>query len=249
MRRALLIALAGVLAFVGFVQIGPPDPSTPDFGTVDIVDPDGATESPSAWYCPWVSAGDVQDTDVMVASQPSVDLDVTLLHPIANEEPGTGSYGIVGPGATVVSTGSVLRLGDSPAVLEISDGPAAAAAIQYSDAFIEGDRCVVSVPKVWYLTGGSTREGTITELILFNPFADNATVTVTAYSEFDLDLVQELQNYDVAGRSWATIDMEPYLDLRDTLVFTVEATAGLVIPSLTRIDDRGEAAWPGTAPS
>lgn len=249
MRRLLLLGLAALLGVVAFVQVGPPDPAAPDFGTVDVVDPDGATASPSAWYCPWVTAGDVQDTDIMVATQPDVTIDATLLHPIANEEPGTGSFEVIGPGATVISTGSILRLGESPAVVEISNGPAAAAAIQYSDAFITGDRCVVSVPKVWYLTGGSTREGTITELFLFNPFADNATVTVTAYSEFDLDLIQELQNYDVAGRSWASIDLSPFVDFRDNLVMTVESLSGLVIPSLTRIDDRGEAAWPGTAPS
>ena len=54
--------------------------------------------------------------------------------------------------------------------------------MQYADNFLSADQCVVSVPKIWYLPGGSTRTGTITELRLFNPFADTAEVTATAMS-------------------------------------------------------------------
>jgi hypothetical protein len=107
----------------------------------------------------------------------------------------------------------------------------------------------VSVPKIWYLTGGSTKTGTFTEIRLFNPFADNAEVSITAYSEFNQDLIADLEGIDVAGRSWTTIDLEPYLPFRDELAFTIETSAGLVIPSLIRSDDRGVATWPGTAPS
>jgi hypothetical protein len=145
--------------------------------------------------------------------------------------------------------GSIARRGESPAIVEISDGPAAVAALELSDSFISGDRCTVSVPKTWYLTGGSTKTGTFTELRLFNPFADNAEISITAYSEFNLDLVADLSSIDVAGRGWTTIDMEPYLPFRDDLVFTIETSAGLVIPSLVRTDERGEAMIPGSGPS
>ena len=90
----------------------------------------------------------------------------------------------------------------------LSDGPATVASMQYADNFVTADQCLVSVPKIWYLTGGSTKTGTFTRLRLFNPFADNAEVTITAYSEFNLDLVAELEGFDVAGRSWTTIDFE-----------------------------------------
>lgn len=108
---------------------------------------------------------------------------------------------------------------------------------------------MVSVPKIWYLPGGSTRTGTITELRLFNPFADTAEVTITAYSEFGIDLVADLDGLDVAGRSWTTIDLAPFLPFRDDLVFTVSTDQGLVIPALVRSDDRGQGMWPGTGPA
>jgi hypothetical protein len=249
MRRAILLLLAGFAAFIGVVQVAPPLPAVPDFGIADIVEPDGASASPSVWYCPWVEAGDVVDTDVMVATDVNVDVKLTLLDPLTNEEPAVTEYSIIGPGAAGVDTGLILRRGESPALVEISDGPAAAATLQWGDALLSGDRCIVSVPKVWYLTGGSTKTGTFTELRLFNPFADSAEVTITAYSEFGVDLVADLDGLDVAGRSWVTIDMERFLPFRDELAFTVSTTKGLVIPALVRTDDRGEGMWPGSAPS
>lgn len=249
MRRTILILLAGSVAVIGLLQVGPPPPVTPDFGATDVIEPDGAVASPSVWYCPWVEAGDVVDSDVLVATDVSVDVNLTLLDPLTNEAPTVTGYSIVGPGAAGVSTGDILRRGESPAIVEISDGPAAAASLEWGDSLLSGDRCIVSVPKVWYLTGGTTKTGSFTELRLFNPFADSAEVTITAYSEFGVDVVADLDGLDVAGRSWTTIDMEPFLPFRDELAFTVTSTKGLVIPALVRTDDRGEGMWPGTPPS
>jgi hypothetical protein len=250
MRRILLLALAGCLGIIGLIQVDTPPSEPPVWGAIDVTDPgSGASASPSAWYCPWIEAGDIVDSDVIVATVPDVDVGVTLLHPISNEVPGTVETNIVGPGAAAIATGDVLRVGESPGIVEISNGPAAAVTMQYSDGFVSADDCVASVPKVWYLAGGSTKTGTITRLRLFNPFADNAEVTVTAFSEFGLDLIPELDGFDVEGRSWTTIDIEPYLPFRDELAFTVTTNTGLVIPALIRSDDRGEGVWRGTAPS
>ena len=249
MRGALLLILAAFVGFVGLMQVAPVPESGPDFGDVDITDPEGAVASPSVWYCPWVEAGDVVDTNILISSEVTIDVDMTLLDPISNADPTEFTFNLFGPGGTRIDVGNIVRRGESPAVVEASDGPAAVASLQRADALVAGDRCTVSVPKVWYLTGGSTRTGTFTEIRLFNPFADNAEVSITAYSEFNLDLVAEFDDVDVAGRSWTTIDMEPFLPFRDELAFTIETSAGLVIPSLIRSDERGEAMWPGTAPS
>ena len=249
MKRALLLIAAVAIGIVGLIQVGPPPTEPPDFGGTDDTLPDGAVASPSVWYCPWVEAGDVVDSDIVFATEPNIDVDITLLDPLANADPSTASTSVVGPGAGVVSTGDILRVGESPAIVEISDGPAAASSVQFSDAFISADQCLVSAPKIWYLTGGSTRTGTLTQIRLFNPFADNAEVSITGYSEFNLDLVPDLQSIDVPGRSWTTVDFEQYLPFRDELSLTVTATQGIVIPAMIRIDDRGEAMWPGTAPA
>jgi hypothetical protein len=249
MRRLLPLLVASIFGIVGIVQVAPPAGPGPDFGDQDVSQDDGAVASPSAWYCPWVEAGDVVDTNIVVGSDATVDVAMTLLDPISNTEPTEFLFNMVGPAGSGTDVGTVTRRGESPATIEVSDGPAAVAALQRSDGFLAGDRCAVSVPKTWFLTGGSTKAGTFTTIRLFNPFADNADVTITAYSEFNLDLVAELESIDVGGRSWTTIDLEPFLDLRDELAFRVEATSGLVIPAIIRTDERGEAMWPGTTPS
>lgn len=249
MRKLLLLLVAGIVGVVGLVQVAAAPETTPEFGDVDITDPEGAVASPSVWYCPWVEAGDVIDTNVLISSEVTVDVDMTLLDPVTNAEPTEFNFNLFGPGGTKIDVGNIVRRGESPSVVEVSDGPAAVSSLQRADALMAGDRCTVSVPKVWYLTGGSTKTGTFTEIRLFNPFADNAEVSITAYSEFNLDLVAEFDDIDVAGRSWTTIDMEPFLPFRDELAFTIESSSGLVIPALIRSDERGEAMWPGVAPS
>lgn len=249
MRRLLLLVLAGVVGVIGLAQIGPVAGTAPEFGDIDVTEPEGAVASPSVWYCPWVEAGDVIDTNIHLATEVPIDVAMTVLDPISNAEPVVFTFNLFGPGGTRIDVGNIARRGESPVVIEVSDGPAAASSLQRADSLIAGDRCTVSVPKVWYLTGGSTKTGTFTEIRLFNPFADNAEVSITAYSEFNLDLVAEFNDIDVAGRSWTTIDMEPFLPFRDELAFTIETSSGLVIPALVRTDERGEAMWPGTAPS
>ncbi len=249
MRRWILLAGAAAIAFIGFVQVAPTSPSPPDFGSTDTTEPDEAGGRPSAWYCPWVEAGDVVDSTVVVSSDVDVEALLTLLDPVSNSEPALFPFDLIGPGGAGIDVGSIARRGESPAIVELTDGPAAVVALELSDSFVSGDRCTVSVPKTWYLTGGSTKTGTFTEIRLFNPFADNAEVSIAAYSEFNLDLVAELDSIDVAGRAWTTIDMEPFLPFRDQLVFTVETGAGLVIPALVRTDERGEAMIPGSGPS
>ncbi|MDJ0791043.1 MAG: DUF5719 family protein [Acidimicrobiia bacterium] len=249
MRRLLLLATAAAVGFVALLQTDAPEATVPEFSAAEDAVLEGAVASPSVWYCPWVEAGDVVDSDVILATEPDADVTVTLLDPLANAEPAEAEFGLIGPGATALSTGSVLRVGESPAIVELSNGPATVVSMSFTDGFVSADECVVSVPKIWYLTGGSTKTGTITRLRLFNPFADNAEVSITAYSEFGLDLVAELDGFDIAGRSWTTIDVGDYLEFRDELSFAITTNQGLVIPALVRSDDRGEGWWPGVAPA
>lgn len=249
MRRILLLVFASAIVVVGVNQIAPAPQQVPEFGGVEVAEPDGAVATRSTWYCPWVEAGDIQDTDILISTDVDVDVKFTLFDPLTNSDPTEAELSIVGPGAGVLDTGTVLRRGESPAVVEISDGPAAVASLAYSQATLAGDRCVVSVPKLWYLTGGTTRIGSFTEIRLFNPFAEGAEVTIIGYSEFGVDVVAELEAFDIAPRSWTTIDMARYLPLRDELVVTISMNKGTVIPVMVRTDDRGQAVWPGSAPS
>jgi len=249
MRRAILLLLAALAGVGGLLQVAPSGAPATNFDTREVGHFGGAAAVPTVWYCPWIEAGDVLDSAIAVASDSDAVVNMTLLDPLANAEPTEFSFDIVGPSATAIETGNLLRRGESPAIVEISNGPAAAISMQWADGQIAADRCIVSVPKDSYLTGGSTKTGSFTQLRLFNPFADNAEVAITAYSEFNLDLIPNLDTIDVAGRSWTTIDFEPFLPFRDELAFKISATKGLVIPILVRTDERGEATWNAMPPS
>jgi len=249
MRRAVLLVLAALAGVAGLVQVAAPPPPAPEFESAHTGESDAAAANATVWYCPWVEAGDVLDTTLSVASVSDAAVDVTLLDPVTNADPTELSLDLMGPGATDIDTGNLLRRGESPAIIEFSDGPASAISMQLADGLVSADRCVVSIPKKWFLTGGSTKTGTFTQIRLFNPFADNSVISITTRSEFDLDLSPDLDSIDVAGRSWTTIDLEPFFPFRDELVFEIVAEQGLIIPVLIRTDDRGEAMWTGTSAS
>lgn len=249
MRRIVLLVLAVAAVVAGVVQTGPEAAPAPEFELSQADQADGAEANPTVWYCPWIEAGDILDSAISLASDVDVAVNLTLLDPLANAKPSIFPFDLAARSATAIDTGVVLRKGESPAIVEISNGPAAVTSLQWADGLVSGDKCTVSVPNEWYLPGGSTKTGSFTQLRLFNPFADNAEVEITARSEFNLDLIPDLAQIDVAGRSWATIDFEPFLPFRDELSIKVVSTTGFVIPVMVRTDEHGEASWNGSSPS
>lgn len=252
MKRIVALVAAAALGFLAYTMVPPAEPAPPDFGTTLPPDPDGATGSPSVWYCPWVDSGALRDSTFDLAAALDVESIITLPSPIPNEEPDSTTEDIAGPGALSLDTASIIRRGESPGIVEFDDGPATASSVVWSDELVTGDRCVVSVPKVWHIGGGTTADGFTLNLRIFNPFPENAKITVTALSEFGVEPLPELTGLDVPGRSWITEDLTRTLQLLDQVSFTVTTEQGLVIPSLvlaaydeddTLID---EASWPGT---
>jgi len=249
MRRILLLLVAAAAVVAGILQVGPEADPTPDFELAQAEQVDEAEASPTVWYCPWIAASDILDNTISVATEADASVVMTLLDPLANAEPTVFPFDLLAESATRIDTGVLLRSGESPAIVEFSNGPAAAASLQFADGLVSADKCTVSAPVEWYLPGGSTKTGSFTQLRLFNPFADNAEVEITAHSEFNLDLIPDIAQIDVAGRSWTTIDFEPFLPFRDELAIKVTATTGLVIPVMVRTDEHGEATWNGSSPS
>lgn len=249
MKRILLVVLAAAAVVAGVIQVGPEADPAPEFELAQADQTDEAEASPTVWYCPWIAASEILDSTISVATEAEANIIMTLLNPLSNADPTEFSFDLLSESATGIDTGVLLRDGESPAIVEISNGPAAAASLQFADGLVSADKCTVSVPSEWYLPGGSTKTGTFTQLRLFNPFADNAEVEITAHSEFNLDLIPDLSQIDVAGRSWTTIDFGPYLPFRDELSIKVTSTTGLVIPVMVRTDEHGEATWNGSSPS
>ena len=248
MRRILAVIVVTAVGAVALTQTEPIDDRPPDFGAppAELI---GASGDASAWYCPWVVSGALRDSTFNLASAIDVNATITLPNPNPTEEPHISDLRLSGPGARSLDAGDIIRRGTSPGIVEFDDGPAVATAAMWSDEVITGDRCVASVPKEWQLVGGITAEGFTLELQLFNPFAENAKVTVEAITEFGRSPLAGFESFDVPGRSWVTEDLSRVIPFLDMVTLTVTSESGIVIPSLVLNSESDEASWPGTGQS
>ncbi len=245
MRRIAGLVIVAALGVGAAAQIAPDVPDVPDFAGLVAPEPSAIARS-SVWYCAWADSGDLRDTDYALASVPEVNALVSLPSPIPNEAPRETSRALAGPGSAVVDIEDIVRLGAAPGFVEFDDGPAAVAATITSDFSLAGDHCVRSVDKIWYLPGGTTREGRRLTLRLFNPFSELAKATVSGLSEFGLAPLTDLSPVDVPGRSWRDLELEPSVPFLDDLVLVVSTEQGSVIPALSLVVEGGdEATWPG----
>lgn len=244
MRRFLLLLAAAALTIGAAMLPPPPAPPEPDFSGEALIDDIAGAEG-SVWYCPWLSAGAVRDSYLMLASEPTVQVEVTLPSPIPNEEADRVAFTLSGPAAEPLEVASIVRRGDAPGFVEFNDGPAGVAGVVTSDAALAGDRCTASVPKLWHLPGGTTRPGHTTILRLFNPFPEPAKVSVTGASEFGEVGLIGLTSIDVGGRSWLDVSLNEIVPLLEDLSLTVSSEEGLVIPAIVVATALDEATWPG----
>ena len=249
MRRILAIIAAVTLGALAWIQVEPSAPNEPGLGFSVPIDPGGAIGDQSVWYCPWVESGAVRDSTYDIGAAVDVEASITLPNSNPTLEPDTLAFVLRGPDARSVDTAELARRGPTPGIVEFDDGPAAVSNTMWTDELLTGDRCVVSVPKVWHLVGGITAEGFTLELRLFNPFPEAAKVTVQAVSEFGSSPLAGFEGLDVPGRSWITEDLSRVIPFLDNVTLTVKADTGLVIPALVLNNETDEASWIGISQS
>ena len=245
MKRIPTIVALGVVAGVALLLPPPPDAPEPLAGVV--IDRPGI-ESPidaSIWYCPWAQASADRDSFMAVASVTPADAEFTFPVAIPGEPADTASTATLGPGASGIVLSDIAQRGDSPALIEFSDGPAAAAVTVIGDV-VTADQCVAQGPDEWFFVGGSTMTGETLTLRLFNPFPEVAKVTVTGFSEIGVEALGDLRSISVNPRSWRDIPFEELLRQRQTLVLSVRPEEGLVVPALSFGAGADEAWWVGT---
>ncbi len=249
MRRiATLVVLA--VATTGAALMAPPDaPVEPDFSAPISDVQFEVPASASVWHCPWVNVDTEQDAAFLLASAEEVDATISLPSPILNDEPDVATVQLVGPGSRVVDVGEIAVRGDTPGFVEFDGGPAVAAVAVWGDGMLTADRCVAAVPKIWHLPGGTTRDGQLLRLRLFNPFPDDVKVSIAGASEFGPEPLPEFNSVLVSGRSWVNVDLNPVVPLLDDLALIIAVSEGVVIPVMVLSGDlpgADQASWPGS---
>ena len=246
MKRIVTLAVIAACAVAAALLPRPAAAPEPLAGVV--IDRPGI-ESPidaSIWYCAWAQANAQRDSALAVASMTPAEAEFTFPVAIPGEPADTASAATLGPGAAIVALSNVAQRGDSPAFIEFSDGPAAAAVTVIGDV-VTADTCVAQGPDEWFFVGGSTMTGESLTLRLFNPFPEVAKVTVTGFSEIGVEALGSLRSISVNPRSWRDVPFEELLRQRQSLVLSVRSEEGLVVPAMSFRSGTDEAWWGGTA--
>lgn len=238
MRRSLVFVLVGVLAWAAWLAPAP-EPVVVD--TSVTTTSAGPAVASNFSNCAWAVADDSRDTLVSVVSL--IDVDVQLTFPVAGEVRETYPESLPGPGASAIPLSTVLSLGLSPSVVEFTDAPAAAGVMVMGDGLLAADLCPSSASKVWILPGGTTVQDRPLDLQLFNPFPEDALVTVEVISEEGFEPAPELERLSVPGRSWRTLALGEILPFRQQLSVTVQTEQGRIIPAMVQTGGTDQAVW------
>ena len=244
MKRLGWLVLVGAVAVAAFLLPEPETTGLPEFRSVALPDVPAAT---GVWYCPLTEATFERDSLMLVASTEASSAQFSFPNPVPGEESEAARLPVGAPGAVELLVSDVALRGDAPGFVELATAASGTFAVTTTLTGVQGDRCIESVPKVWYLPGGSTPEGRTVRLRMFNPFPETAIVTVRASSEFGDEPLPDLQGVVVAARSWRDIEFEDTLKFRDALGFTISEQEGFVLPALVVTDGTDEASWPGVA--
>jgi hypothetical protein len=245
MRR---LTVVGALAALSIAAIAMPAPeAVPDPLSGVVVDRPGI-ESPAdsaIWYCPWAQATSERDSLVSIATMAPAGADFTFPVSIPGEAPDRATASTAGPGAGIVRLSDIAQRGDSPAFIEFSGGPSAAAVTVTGD-MLSADTCVARGGNEWFFVGGSTMIGDQLRLRLFNPFPESAQVSIGAFSEIGAEALGDLRRVTVNGRSWRDVDFTEALRQRQSLVVSVTLVSGLLIPAMSFQQGDDAAWWSGT---
>lgn len=241
MRRVALLLL--FVALSGLLVLLPPRSEL----TIPTV-PSSLVEAPAAassvGYCGWVHTESALEMSIGFAGQANTQALVTVAQGgavVADEQRALAPFGSVG-------FKTLLAAGSEGAIVEFDIGPAAAAAVGEGLLGLVAVDCPTFAADVWVLGGGSTVDGSVLELSLFNPFPEDAKLSIRAISENGSEPVQSLEAMSVPGQSSRTILLSDMLAFREWLSVEIEQIDGRVIPTFVeRSDGGGVAAQSGVA--
>lgn len=240
MRRLVTFAAAGVLVLLAYALAPPADLDPDPLVTTTI--PEELERISRFFHCPWALADDRNDSSYAFMAAVNSEFGVSY---VENGDVTEGESGAIPRGAAI-GIDNERVLGASAAIVEFTDGPAAAAVVAVGDDGVSADVCSSSVPAVWHVGGGSTREGETLTLRLFNPFADDARVNLSAVSELGTEANDAFESVSVPARSTRQLDLEIELPGRQALSVFVEQLEGSVIPVMVQSTSFDMAMWPGT---
>lgn len=210
-----LIALAGLAALLGAWLLPPRE----------VPVPESAVEVEPATYrvCAVVPSREAT-ADLHLASDRTGAVSLSLVTAAGVESAGSVDLTTAGGASTTIDAGA-------PGALVVEDvGPnSAATVVTFGPQGLGAATCGSRPSTTQMVVGPSTLEGDSAELVLANPFTQDAVVTVRSTSELGLDSVSGLESITVPARSVVTRDLGEVLQLRTVLSLVVSTQQGAVV--------------------
>jgi hypothetical protein len=238
-KRIIVLVLIGSLATAAFLL---PEPDVELAPVVTTSVPDSEPAIQAFALCPWATTEG--SLEALMAVLATGDASGTITFPSAGEVRETRQVTLEGLSGVTFDLGAMPFEGQMPSVVEVTTD-ASVGVLVHDELMLAGAGCASSVPKIWLLPGGSTRPGDTLQLQLFNPFPEDARVTVVMTNESDFEPEPSLEAITVNARSWRTIDIATLLPLRESLSATIEVEKGVVIPAFLQVGPDDQALWTG----
>jgi hypothetical protein len=89
--------------------------------------------------------------------------------------------------------------------------------------------CLSEASESWYLPAGSSSLDTKEDLLLYNPFSNDAAVKISFYTTTGVEESANLSNVGVAASPARTIDIDRYAKPRATVGISAEAVRGRIL--------------------
>jgi hypothetical protein len=197
----------------------------------------------SAWYCAaGTSTPDGPATEtVVVASLARSELRVTVTVMPGGDTPPAHETLRLAPGEQVsVPVADVLATAEPGVVVETVGGPAAVSHVLEHGGDIAEEACTRTAADNWYFASGTTVEGSGQDLLLFNPFGDDAIVDVSFVTDTGAQEPSGLQALVVPRRSRITIPVQDSVFRQTRVAAHVHARAGRVVAEQTQTFDAVE---------
>jgi hypothetical protein len=194
----------------------------------------------SAWYCAagTSSPDGAADETVVIASlaQSAIDATVTVM-PGGDTAPKQRTLRLA-PGEQIdVPVSEILATAEPGVVVETVGGAAAVSHMLSHGDDVGVEACTRSAASDWYFASGTTVEGSQQNLVLFNPFGDDAIVDVGFVTDTGAQEPSGLQAVVVARRSRLTIPVQDSVLRQERVATHVHARSGRVVAEQTQVFD------------
>lgn len=152
-------------------------------------------------------------------------------------EEGTTSFAAGAGEGFALDVGTLAEVGVNPILVESAAGAIgqlAAGTYERAGAVPALAGCSPAIPAPVALLGLATNAGEGSSLVITNPFAAEASVTLTGSSEFGPDTPSALEAVRVPAMSTLELVLDQAMAGREQLGFTLAPESGLVVAGMTR---------------